>query len=184
MPDAADDRHAPEGTSADPTAAERRIIDSPLEQGQDAALMVLVAARMVAARVVADLADAGFADARESDGYVFQRLQLGPTPVTELARHLGITQQGASKAVADLERRGYVQRRPSPGDARVREVALTDRGWAVIGAARRSRAAIGELVDERLGVRNAAGFRRSLVAVAEELGAGPALAARNLPAPD
>ena len=154
-----------------------------LEMGQDAALMLMVAARLVAERVLAELVDAGFADTREGDGYVFQLLQQGPASVTELAEHLGITQQGASKSVADLERRGYVRRRPSASDGRVRRVELTDRAWAVIDEARRVRARLGAEIDERLGVRNAAGFRRSLVAVAESLGAADVLARRAVPPP-
>ena len=155
-----------------------------LEMGQDAALMVMVAARLVAERVLADLVEAGFDDTREGDGYVFQLLQQGSASVSEVAEHLGISQQGASKSVADLERRGYVRRRPSTVDGRVRRVELTDRAWAVIDEARRGRARLGAEIDERLGVRNAAGFRRSLVAVAESLGAADVLARRAVPPPD
>ena len=50
---------------------------------------------------------------------------------------MGVTQQAASKAVADLERRGYVERASSREDARVRSVSLTDRGRAAIEAGRR-----------------------------------------------
>ena len=37
-----------------------------------------------------------------------------------LAERLEVTQQAASKSVADLERRGYVERTPDPDDARAR----------------------------------------------------------------
>ncbi|CAN5570674.1 hypothetical protein BH10ACT3_BH10ACT3_11730 [soil metagenome] len=163
----------------------RKVIEpTALEVGQDAALMLLVTARMVSARIVADLAAEGFDDTRESDGYVFQRLQSGPVSVSELAGHLGITQQGASKSIADLVRRGYVSRRASPDDARIRKVELTDRGWAVIDAARRARADVGAEIDERVGPRNAAGFRRTLVGLAEALGGFEALERRAVPPPE
>lgn len=36
-----------------------------------------------------------------------------------------------------MERRGYVERRPDPGDARARLVYLSERGTAALAAARR-----------------------------------------------
>jgi hypothetical protein len=59
--------------------------------------------------------------------------QLMPWPRTigSLAERLGVSQQAASKAVADLERRGCVRREADPADGRARRVALTARGDAV-----------------------------------------------------
>ena len=39
---------------------------------------------------------------RHADGYVFQHLLDGPITPTELARRLGVSQQAASKQVADM----------------------------------------------------------------------------------
>lgn len=55
------------------------------------------------------------------------------------------TSWSGSQAVADLEGRGYVERTPSAGDRRVREVVLTDRGVAAVEAGRRHRAALDAL---------------------------------------
>jgi DNA-binding MarR family transcriptional regulator len=107
-------------------------------------LTLLLAALDAAARaeVTRRIAEAGYTDLRPAHGYVFQHLIAGPVRVTDLARLLGMTAQGASKLVVDLERRGYVARRVDPDDQRVRWVELTPRGWAGIEAGRAARAAV------------------------------------------
>jgi len=95
-------------------------------------------ATAVKARLAAD----GFDDLRFGDGVVFQHLVEGRVTVTVLAERLGVTQQAASKAVADLERRGYVRRVADPADARARLVELTARGRGAVSGARRHRAAV------------------------------------------
>ena len=72
-------------------------------------------------RIAAD----GLDDLRMADGVVFQHLVPGPQPIGELAARLGVSQQAASKSVADLERRGYVRREADPADGRARRAALT-----------------------------------------------------------
>ena len=52
----------------------------------------------------------------------------GASRVTALARLLGVTQPTASDAVAALERKGLVERRPDPGDGRATCVHLTAAG--------------------------------------------------------
>ena len=52
----------------------------------------------------------GFADTRFADGVVFQHLVAGPVTISALADRLGVTQQAASKTVADLWIRRYVSR--------------------------------------------------------------------------
>src|SRR5919202_4197145 len=109
---------------------------------QDLPLLFAALNAATNAEVVRRLAVAGHADLRPAHGYVFQHLIAGPARITELADKLGMTVQGASKLVADLERLGYVDRRVDPGDRRNRIVALTARGWAGIEAGRAARAAV------------------------------------------
>jgi DNA-binding MarR family transcriptional regulator len=130
-------------------------------------------------RLVAD----GFSDVRFSDGLVFQHLVDGPLTIGALAARLGVTQQAASKSVADLERRGYVERTADPDDARARLVSLTARGEAVIRAGRDQRAAVtGELAG-RLGPRRVEAARRLLLDVVADLGAEEAVRGRRVRAP-
>lgn len=77
----------------------------------------------------------GFGDVRPAHGYAFARLAAGAATAGELAEHLGVTKQAASQLVEELVRKGYLERRPHPTDARARLVALTERGWACTRAA-------------------------------------------------
>jgi DNA-binding MarR family transcriptional regulator len=149
----------------------------------DISLVSLFAGWALADELQRRLAADGFGDVRFADGFVFQHLVDGPQTIGALADQLGVTQQAASKSVADLERRGYVTRRADPDDARARQVALTARGEAAIEGGRRHRAAIAEELAARLGPRRVEGARRLLSDVVEHLGAGTAVRARRVRPP-
>jgi DNA-binding MarR family transcriptional regulator len=55
----------------------------------------------------------------------------GPATTAELARAEGMRPQSMSVAVATLEERGLVERKPHPSDGRQMNIALTDKGAAV-----------------------------------------------------
>lgn len=55
----------------------------------------------------------------------------GPATTAELARAENMRPQSMSAAVATLEERGLVERKPHPSDGRQVNIALTDRGAAV-----------------------------------------------------
>lgn len=131
-------------------------------------------------RVLAEVRAAVGGDVRFGDGYVFQHLMGDGIRVTELAERLGVTQQAASKQVADLAARGLVERDADPADRRASRVTLSARGRAAVDAARVARRAMNDEVDELLGARRAAALRRHLQTVAEETGALEHLAARRL----
>src|SRR5207244_2658090 len=76
------------------------------------------------------LAGQGFADQGRSDGYVLRSVCDTPMTVSDLADRLEISKQGAGQIVDDMERRGYVERRPDPRDGRARLIYLSDRGQA------------------------------------------------------
>lgn len=109
---------------------------------QDLTLLLTALDAAARAEVTRRLAAAGYADLRPAHGYIFQHLVLGDMRVTDLAAKLGMTAQGASKQVVELERMGYVARHADPIDRRVRWVELTARGWAGIEAGRVARAAV------------------------------------------
>ncbi|MET7483535.1 MarR family winged helix-turn-helix transcriptional regulator [Streptomyces sp. NPDC005538] len=101
--------------------------------------MALTAALLAAAgeltRRINDGVEARGFEARPAYGFAFTRLAPDGATATELAAHLGVTKQAASQLVDELVRKGYVERRPHPGDARARLVVLTERGWACTRAA-------------------------------------------------
>lgn len=55
----------------------------------------------------------------------------GPATTAELARAENMRPQSMSAAVATLEERGLVERKPHPSDGRQTNIALTDRGAVV-----------------------------------------------------
>ena len=55
----------------------------------------------------------------------------GPATTAELARAEGMRPQSMSAAVATLEERGLLERKPHPSDGRQMNIALTERGAAV-----------------------------------------------------
>jgi DNA-binding MarR family transcriptional regulator len=103
----------------------------------DFGILLLLADQEFVRALRAAMAGQGFDDQGRSDGFVFRTLGAGPTTIGGLAERLEITKQGASQIADDMERRGYVERRADPSDARARLLHLTDRGEAALAAARK-----------------------------------------------
>jgi DNA-binding MarR family transcriptional regulator len=149
----------------------------------DLSLAALFAGWAMAGEVQRRLAAGGFDDVRFADGVIFQHLVGGPRPIGALAERLGVSQQAASKAVADLERRGYVERVADAADGRTRRAALTARGEAAIEAGRRERAALAGELAERHGADRVESARGLLVDVLGDLGADTAVRGRRVRPP-
>jgi DNA-binding MarR family transcriptional regulator len=129
------------------------------------------------------LAAEGFGDVRAHDGVVFQHVLAGPLSITDLAGRMGVTQQAASKAVTDLERRDLLTRSPSDTDGRTRLLRLSERGQRAVDAGRRHRAALDAELGAALGpgrVREARALRADVLT---HLGAVDAVRARRVRPP-
>ena len=74
------------------------------------------------------LRSGGFDDLTLAQGRLAARIGEDGTRLTELAAAAQVTKQTASFLVEQLERAGYVERRPDPTDARARLVCLAERG--------------------------------------------------------
>ncbi|WP_433337715.1 MarR family winged helix-turn-helix transcriptional regulator [Spirillospora sp. CA-294931] len=149
----------------------------------DTGTLALFAGFAASGHVQDDLAGRGFGDLRFSHGYVFQHLVAGRPTIGELAAKLGMTQQGASKAVVELERLGYAERFADPDDARTRRVRLTPRGRDAVATARRARAALEERLAARFGAGRLAEARALLTEMLDELGGVPAIRRREVRPP-
>jgi DNA-binding MarR family transcriptional regulator len=79
----------------------------------------------------AALREAGFDDIRPSAANVFPFVPAEGITVSELAELARVRKQTMAQAVDQLERTGYVERRPNPRDRRSRLVCLTARGRSV-----------------------------------------------------
>ena len=77
------------------------------------------------------LHEAGFDDVRPPAGNVFPFVPPEGITVSRLAELAQVRKQSMAQAVDQLERTGYVERRPNPGDQRSRLVFLTERGRGV-----------------------------------------------------
>lgn len=149
----------------------------------DVALLLQSCGLLISERVMADCVAAGCTDLRTNDGYVFQHLLAGPRRVSDLAPLLGVTQQGASKIVADMERRGYVTREVDEHDARARIVTLTDLALLAVQTARTSRARVARELERSMGETRWARFRHGLDLAVDALGGVDALRGRRLRPP-
>jgi DNA-binding MarR family transcriptional regulator len=78
------------------------------------------------------LAQEGYDDIRLTHGYVLYMLNFSGATITELAKLIGMTKQGASQLIDYLEQHSYVTRQPHPSDRRGKTVILTDRGRACL----------------------------------------------------
>ena len=151
-----------------------------LAPDQDLVLLFTALHAACDAEVVRRIAADGFGDLRPAHGYVFQHLVPGPIRISDLATKLGMTAQGASKLVIELEGYGYVARRTDPADRRSHTVTLTERGWAAIEAGRMARAAVTAQLRETLGEPAADALVTSLQQLAEQTGGLRTLLARRL----
>ncbi|RSN66814.1 MULTISPECIES: MarR family winged helix-turn-helix transcriptional regulator [Actinomadura] len=95
--------------------------------GFELPLRMFLAFRASIDEVHADLAAHGHPDLRPTHGFVFQAIMRGGSSAAELGRRLGVSKQAAGKMIESLERIGYVERVPDPGDARRKTVRLTPR---------------------------------------------------------
>ena len=154
-------------------------MSTPEPIAEDLVLLFAALAATTQAEIAAEIASAGYGDARASYGFLVQHLQNGPVTIGELAGKLGITAQGVSKIVIEMERKGYVTRTAASGDHRRRLVDLTTRGWDAIHATRRARAHVNRELRATLG-SGAQAFLDQVHHLAENSGALAALTERRL----
>ncbi len=152
---------------------------APEPIGEDLVLLFTALSATTQAEITTAIAQAGFGDLRPSDGFLVQHLHQGPATIGELASKLGITAQGVSKIVIEMERKGYVSRTPAADDQRRREVELTKKGWDAIYATRHARANVNRELRATLGP-GAQAFLDQVHQLAESTGALAALTERRL----
>jgi DNA-binding MarR family transcriptional regulator len=133
----------------------------------DFGILLGLAFRAFVDEMHADLAARGFDDLGRSYGYVFRVLGDGDRSLSELAALLGMTLPGAGKIVDEMERRGYVERRPDRVDRRVKHIALSRRGRDALAAARAFHRDLEEHVPD------SARLRRGLKRLAGQTSAAP-----------
>src|SRR3954466_13235662 len=102
-------------------------------------------------RMLERLHDHGFDDLDAAHVNVFQYPGPQGARPSELAARLRITKQALNYLLGELERLGYLERRPDPDDLRSKRVALTPRGVAAIGVIRDAVGEIESTWEQQLG---------------------------------
>ena len=117
----------------------------------------------------AALREAGFGDIRPPHANVFPFVGPEGITVSELAELARVRKQTMAEAVEQLERMGYVERRPNPDDRRSRLVFLTERGEAVRPVTHAAAARVEERWAELTSPEELEALRASLLHLLTEL---------------
>jgi DNA-binding MarR family transcriptional regulator len=109
------------------------------------------------------LHDRGFDDLDAAHLNVFQYPGPQGARPTELASRLRISKQALNYLLGELERLGYLERRPDLNDLRSKRVALTPRGAAAIEVIREAVGEVETAWAEQLGPKRFAELRNLLL---------------------
>jgi DNA-binding MarR family transcriptional regulator len=109
------------------------------------------------------LHEGGFDDFDAAYLIVFQYPGPQGARPSELAARLRISKQALNYLLGELERLGYLERRPDPDDLRSKRIALTSRGIAAVGAIREAVAEVETDWAKQLGPERFAVLRKLLL---------------------
>jgi len=132
--------------------------------------------------VMERLRAAGFQNVRESHGYVIQHLIEKGRSITELAQRMKVTQQAASKVVAELARLGVVELAQGT-DHRAKSATLSPYGWTMVRRGRRYRCVIERRFIRRVGSQEYEAAKATLAACLDLLGGVDMVRLRRIPPP-
>lgn len=125
---------------------------------------------------------AGFRNVRESHGYVIQHLVEKERSITELAERMEVTQQAASKVVAELAGLGVLDLLPGR-DRRAKTVRLSDGGWELVRLGRKIRRQIESRLIRAAGAEPYETARSILAACLDALGGMERIRSRRIRPP-
>jgi DNA-binding MarR family transcriptional regulator len=132
-------------------------------------LLLVLATRHLTEVLQQHLVAAGFHDHRVVHHNVMAHMTHDGVRITELADLAGITKQGMSQLVDDLERLGYLQRIPDPHDGRAKLVQFAPRGRAAVEAANRAFGDIEASLATRIDPEGIRRLRRTLLLLISSL---------------
>jgi DNA-binding MarR family transcriptional regulator len=105
--------------------------------GADLALLLLSGYRSLVDLATSELAARGYEDFRPIHEFALRAIVAGADSASELGRRTSVSKQAASKTVAVLIERGYVESAPHPSDARRNRLQVTRRGFEVMSQGER-----------------------------------------------
>jgi len=104
----------------------------------------------------------GYPDLQTSYPGLLANLDTTGTSLTALAAKAGVTRQAASQHIAEIEARGYVERRPDPADGRAVIVVRTERGQRLLLTALDVVAQLEGEYEQLVGERRLSSMKRTL----------------------
>ena len=99
--------------------------------------LLRLASDLATATLMARIADAGYPELRPAHARLLRFPGLDGFRPTELAERVGASKQALNPTLNELERWGYIERRPDGRDQRGRVIRLTDHGQALMAEIRR-----------------------------------------------
>jgi DNA-binding MarR family transcriptional regulator len=153
-------------------------IPSNLDLGYLALFFGLRMNEMVMERMAAE----GFGDVRESHGYVIQHLIETDRSITELAERMEVTQQAASKVVAELTSLGILEAATGE-DRRSKRIALSKRGREAVAISRKIRKQVESKLIKELGADRYGEAKSILLQALKRFGGLEPIRARRIRAP-
>jgi DNA-binding MarR family transcriptional regulator len=131
--------------------------------------------RLVSQSVWRDIVDgvyaAGYDDLTPAHIGIFRYPGTGGLRPSEIAANLAVTKQSVNDLLGELERKGYLTRKPDPADRRARVVTLTPRGEQLERDIRKLAKQAEDRIAHLLGPKRFAQFTGALeVLVAEQQG--------------
>jgi DNA-binding MarR family transcriptional regulator len=111
------------------------------------------------------LLEAGVIGQRDSWNNVMPRIPPSGIRLTDLAARASMTKQAMAELVAEIERRGYLQRTTDPADRRAKIITFTDQGWATVNLALSALAGLEAEIAGRLGEPAVGQLRSTLLQI-------------------
>jgi DNA-binding MarR family transcriptional regulator len=116
-------------------------------------------------RMLARLHERGFDDLDAAHLNVFRYPGPQGERPSELAARLGMSKQALNYLLGELERLGYLERRPDPDDLRSKRIAITRRGVAAARVMREAAAEMESAWARQLGAERFAQLRGLLLEI-------------------
>ena len=125
---------------------------------------------------------AGYVGMRESHGFLIQHLIESDRTITELANRMEVTQQAASKTVAELIHLGMLEAVPGK-DKRAKRIRLSERGWSCVKLGRHLRNQVSRRLIAASGRKSYEDAKSTLLICLRALGGIERIRSRRIRAP-
>lgn len=142
-----------------------------MSSSQSLGVLLRVAHQHFSSAVDEALGEAGFGDIRPHHANVFTFVPPEGIQMSELTLKAGVRKQSMAQALEELEKLGYIERKPHPTDGRARLIFLTARGRQIRPLAMAAGRKVEEAWARRLGeadLETLRGLLQALIGLLQE----------------